>query len=219
VSKKNAFLVCFIGIDGSGKTTQAKALVRALGEHGIKSKYVWNRFQPRMMMPFILIGKALFFRGKDVLGNYAQYSNSKKGLFQNPIIAILYQYLLLLDYIIQTLIQVRLPLSRGKSLVCDRYVHDIVADLAVDFSYSSEAIRKRLNRILLILPKPDLVFLIDVPEEIAYQRKDDVPSIELLKQRRKAYLDMAKGVIMVDGGRSAAEVENSIRAEVKEVIG
>ena len=218
MSKKKPFLVCFIGIDGSGKTTQAKALVRALEEHGIRSKYVWNRFEPRLTKPFMLAGKALFFRGKGMLQNYAEYSNTKKRLFQNPIIAILYQYLVLLDYLAQAVIHVRLPLLRGKNLVCDRYAHDTVADLAVDFGYSIKT-TSRLNRLLYLLPKPDIVFLIDVHEEIAYQRKDDVPSIEHLKERREIYLAMRKGVIMLDGSKGDAELESLVLDKVKGVIG
>ena len=40
---QRALLICFTGIDGSGKTTQAKLLVDWLASRGIKSMYVWSR--------------------------------------------------------------------------------------------------------------------------------------------------------------------------------
>jgi tRNA uridine 5-carbamoylmethylation protein Kti12 len=40
---QRALLICFTGIDGSGKTTQAKLLDRLVGSKGVKSIYVWSR--------------------------------------------------------------------------------------------------------------------------------------------------------------------------------
>ena len=69
-----------------------------------------------------------------------------------------------------------------------------------------------LNKLQRWLPEPNLVFLADVPEEIAYQRKDDVPSIEYLKERRQRYLRIQKEYDMVrlDGCKSIAELEGTV---------
>lgn len=213
--------MCFVGMDGSGKTTQAKALADAMRRAGIRTKYVQNRFEPRITNPFICLTKALFFRGKDSFQNYAEYSYTKKRLFRNPLISTAYTSFSLIDYFFQNLIRNRIPLMCRNSIVCDRYVHDTVVDLAVDHDYSHRKRKTMLKKFLFLAPKPDMMFLIDLPEEIACQRKADIPSIDYLKERRKIYLDMAKeyGMVILDGTKDATCLENSIEDSIKSLIG
>src|SRR5262249_46557372 len=58
-----------------------------------------------------------------------------------------------------------------------------------------------LNLFFLWNPKPDVVFLVDTPEEIAMRRKSDIHSIEYLRERRTEYLRMAEryGFQVLDG--------------------
>ena len=81
---------------------------------------------------------------------------------------------------------------------------------------SKDKVISMLNNLLRYSPEPDITFLIDVPEKIAYQRKDDTPSIEYLKERRKMYLDMGKAYKMVifDGSKSLEDLKNLIQKEV-----
>jgi len=54
---------------------------------------------------------------------------------------------------------------------------------------------------LKIFPKPDFVFMIDLPEEVAFNRKNDIQSVEYLKERRQLYLEMSDkyGFIKING--------------------
>ncbi len=217
---KRAFLICFVGMDGSGKTTQAQALVSALKTARIESRYVHNRFVAFLTWPLIIIGKNLFFRRKGKLEDYDQYCITRRRVFANRPLAATYQYLLLLDYLLQSTIRVRFPLVLGRSLVCDRYIYDTVVDLTVDLNYPAQKMEKVLKRSLSWLPKPDLVFLMTVPEEKAYQRKDDIPSLDFLKERRKIYLNMAAryGMTIVDGSGEPEELQQTIQNKVKAVM-
>ncbi len=218
---KRGVLICFIGIDGSGKTTQAKALCESLAEAGIKPRYVWTRFEPKLINPLVAMAKGLFFRGKDVFRDYADYVNTKRNLSKNTILLTTYQYLLLLDYSLQIFQKVKVPLMRGEVIVCDRYIHDTVADLAVDYGYSDEETQKLLRSYLRLFPNPDLVFLLDLPEELAYQRKGDVPSIDYLAQRRKIYLNMGKeyNAVALDATKGLIELEDIVKSSVFEYLG
>ena len=210
------FFVCFTGMDGSGKTTQAETLIEEMKKKGFVAKYAWNRFEGRMLMPFTAIMKMIFFRGKDAIDNPAEFYGTKKRLLRNHILSIGYQYFLLFDYFFQILFRVRIPLIMGKNIVCDRYVYDIIVDLLVDFNNSEEKAKTILKNLLYLFPKPDLIFLIDVPEEIAYRRKDDTPSIEYLRERRNIYLNIGKeyGMVILDGSKRLKELEGLIRKEV-----
>ncbi len=217
---RRRILVCFVGIDGSGKTTQAKALVRALAESGIKSKYIYNRFAPVLAKPFMSLGKLLFFRGKGKFENYQGYVATRGKVFKNRPLSTTYQYFLLFDYWLQSLARIGSPLIRGRGIVCDRYVHDTVIDIAVDLAYSKETLRATLKKFLRFFPEPDLTFLIDVPEEIAYQRKSDIPAIRFLEERRRLYLDIAREykMVVLDGSQTEADLESVIQAKLGEVM-
>jgi len=214
------FFVCFSGVDGSGKTTQVEALIEEMKKNGIETKYVWNRFEGRMLTPFTAITKMIFFHRKGAIANPTDYCDTKKRLLKNCVLSVGYQYFLLFDYFFQILFRVRIPLIHGKNIVCDRYVYDIIADLSVDFNYSEERVKRMLKNLLYLFPKPDLIFLIDVPEEIAYQRKDDVPSIDYLKERRKVYLNIGKKyrMIILDGCKDLRKLKELVRKEVFEYI-
>jgi dTMP kinase len=77
-----------------------------------------------------------------------------------------------------------------------------------------------LKNLLHLFPKPDLIFLVDVPEEIAYQRKDDVPSMDYLKVRRNSYLDIGEGYDMrlLDGCKDLTELKERVQKEVFEYM-
>lgn len=205
--------ICFTGIDGSGKTTLAKLLTDQLNRDGFECKYVYNRLTPFLLKPFIIIGQKLFLRRKSISENYAEYSATKRKALRNNPLSLIYQWLLLLDYSIQVFLKVKIPLMRGESIICDRYIYDtLVTDLAVDFSYSNNKINRTLNRFFRLFPRPELTFLVDVPEDVAYQRKSDIPSIEYLKERRGIYLDVGKeyGMVILDASRNLDNLENVV---------
>ena len=217
---RKAFLICFTGMDGTGKTTQAKNLVSALNANGINCSYVWNTYQPFITKPFLTIAKALFFRGKDAFQNYTEYTGTKRSLFKNKFLAKAYEYLVLFDYLCRSFIEIRVPLIFGRSVVSDRYIYDVVANLAVDLGYSDEASGSLLSKLSHLLPKPNITFLIDMSEEACYPRKNDIPSIEHLKWRRKIYLSIGKevGTNMLDGSVSIRELEDIIQDEVERAL-
>ena len=62
---KRACLVVFTGIDGSGKTTQAKLLVDWLHKDGKTVSYVWCRWEPFLVRPLIKIWKSKVTKSSD----------------------------------------------------------------------------------------------------------------------------------------------------------
>lgn len=220
--KTKGFFICFTGIDGTGKTTLSKELVELLNKKGIKCKYAYARLNPRILKPFILVGEWIFLHGRDASENYLEYSNTKReAIEKHPFLSKVYQQILLFDYILQFFFKVELPLMFGKNIVCDRYVYDtVITDLSADMNYSKEKVMKLLNNLHRFFPEPDITFLIDLPEEIAYQRKNDTPSIEYLRERRNIYLKIGKeyDMIILDGNKDLAELKELIQNEVFEYI-
>lgn len=216
-------LVCFTGIDGAGKTTLAKKLAGSLKREGIKAEYVYARYIPWLLKPFMLLGERLFLRGLDPFADYAAYSRTKKrATRQRSFLSFAYQVLLMADYLLQILVKVGLPTLRGRNVICDRYVYDtLINDLAIDFSYSRQRLDTALDWWMRVLPKPCLVVLVDVPEEVAYHRKSDIPSIDYVKERRPLYKHMAQrlGMFVLDGLEEPGKLHTLAYAEVLRYLG
>ena len=216
------FFICFVGIDGSGKTTLSKNLVKNLMENEIASNYVWNRYTPILMKIPMLVANKFIFKKNELFTDYTSYSNKKRGLFRSPLLSTIYENLLMLDYIIQMMYKIKIPLLMGKNIICDRYLFDtIVSDLAVDLNYSESKIKSILDFYLTFFPKPDLIFLVDVPEDVAFRRKNDIPSIKYLQDRRKICLTMGRlyNMIMLDGTKTINELDLKILNLVLERMG
>jgi len=215
--KRLPILICFTGIDGTGKTTLSKELAELLNKKGVKCKYVYARLNPFILKPFILIGELVFLRKKDISKDYSEYAKTKrKAIEKHSFLSSVYQQILLFDYLLQIFLKVKLPLIFGKNIICDRYVYDtVITDLSMDMNYSRDKVMNLLKNLLRFFPEPDITFLIDVPEEIAYKRKDDTPSIEYLRERRDMYLDVgrAHGMVILDGSKSLDELKNRIQKE------
>ena len=221
--KTKGFLICFTGIDGTGKTTLSKELVELLNEKGIKCKYVYARLNPFILKPFILLGGLVFLRRGEISENYFEYSNTKRRAIEKySFLSRIYQQILLFDYVLQIFFKVKLPLIFGKNIVCDRYIYDtVITDLSVDMNYSKDKTMCLLDATFRFSPKPDITFLIDVPEEIAYQRKNDTPSMGYLKERREIYLEVGKEyeMVILDGYRNLSDLKIVIKNKVMERIG
>jgi len=83
MTRERAQFICFIGIDGSGKTTLAKSLAAALRDNGKSAEYVYNRSKAIFVKPLSEVGRLVLLRGNDMFSDYAAYSNRKESLFQH----------------------------------------------------------------------------------------------------------------------------------------
>lgn len=213
-SNSTKIFVCLVGIDGAGKSTLAKALVTTLEEQGMRCKYVWGGFTSSFTIfkPFIAVMRQTVFRGD----RHMEESETKGRVLKSPLLSTVYQYLALLDYIFQGFLRIRVPLRLGTSVICDRYIYDLTTSIGVLLDYPLDRTLGLLDRCLRFLPDPDLVFLIDLPEAIAYERKDDTMSLNSLSVRRGTYLEMAKQLRMtlLDGCRDPEALKEFVAVEV-----
>jgi dTMP kinase len=208
------FFICFTGIDGTGKTTQAKKLANNLSSKGTKSKYVYARFIPRITRVIIFFGNLIFLK-KENTTSYSERKNSKRKLLSKHfVLSKIYYKILFIDYRIQIFLKIDMNLLLGNSIICDRYLYDtIITDVAIDLGLNADEIFQLIINKLNSYPKPDIVFLLDIDEEISYSRKSDINSIEYLKDRRKSYLSIGnklKNFIIIDSNRDINLLENEI---------
>jgi thymidylate kinase len=216
-------LICFTGIDGAGKTTLSKELIKSLEKQDIDCKYVYARLNPFISRPIMSIGRLLFLSDREIASkNYVKYYIMKMAAIKRySALSSIYVKILLIDFLLQMLFKVKIPLKLGKNIVCDRYIYDtIITDLSVHMNYSVEKMVNLINNLLQFIPKPNITFLLDVPEEVAYQRKTDISSVEYLKEKRWIYLDVGKRceMIIMDGCKPLEELKILIQNKVLEYL-
>lgn len=211
-------LVCFVGIDGAGKSTLARALMSTIEKRGVECRYVWGGFTSSFVVFRPLIGplKRIVFRGNA----HMQESGTKGTVLKNSRLSSLYQYLALTDYVVQALFRITLPLAFGRTVICDRYIYDLVTSIGVILDYPVDKTLALLHRSLAFVPRPDLTFLVDLPETLAFERKDDIVSLDFLSVRRNIYLEMAwqEGMTILDGSRDKDELEQLVATTVLPLI-
>jgi len=113
--------------------------------------------------------------------------------------------------------EIKRDLKKGKTVISERYIY---SNLAFQTSQGvSERFVRNINDFAL---KPDLVFLLDVPAEIALKRKWNLlyylptkfeKSIEFNEKVRRKFLDIARkyDLRIVDASRSVDEVFETVK--------
>jgi len=181
-------LICIIGIDGSGKTAHARKLISEIKKSGSRCKYVWFREPFFFSFPFMFLCR--------ILGFVRKVSSQKNQIFiqheyyEKPI-ALIWPWIRLIDVIIFLSWKVYVPIWRGITVVCDRFIHDIIVDTMVDINDFSFHMTLPGQLVLKLVPPSAVVVLLDVDEKIAFQRKGDIPYLKYLTGRKKLYLSLA----------------------------
>ncbi|HYB59690.1 MAG TPA: hypothetical protein VEB88_05540 [Candidatus Acidoferrales bacterium] len=221
VRVKKSVIICFLGIDGSGKSTLAKHLYEDLRMARYRATYTWwlKREQSLFRRTLKAFGTSRYLKLEiDQQSKRVAARNNKiiDRLFHSwyPIIPIL-------DYLSFALWNAWIPKISATDaiIIFDRFMYDVVLSLSDEFEFTERKEQKLLKLCSILVPKPDLIFEIDVPPEISYARKkDEIDSIRDAEVKREAYgkLDpllptLTSGtIIRIDNTRDIAVVRSEI---------
>jgi len=181
---RKGYLICFVGVDGSGKTTHAKSLANFLAQNGFSCVYIWGAFRPILSYPFFALTRMLGY-----------WKGTKRDAYTDPLefapiqfrqkLGSLWRLLIFIDFQIKVL-AIRIFLAFKKLIVCDRYVYDILMELKLSKLYN----HRFGNLLCKTVPEPLVTFLLDVPEEVATTRRPI--TIENFSAKREAFKNMVK---------------------------
>lgn len=218
---KKSVIICFVGIDGSGKSTLAKHLCKDLKKTQYKATYTWwlKREQSLFRRTLKALGTSKYLKLEmDAKTKRVAASKNKMidTLFQSW-----YPVILILDYLCFALRNAWIPKvsSTNTIIIFDRFMYDVILSLSDEFELTEREEQKLLKLCSVLVPKPDLIFKIDVPPEISYARKkDEIDSIRDAEVKLEAYnkLDpllptLTSGkIIRIDNARDFAIVRSEI---------
>jgi len=211
--------ICFTGMDGSGKTTQCQKIINYLSEKNYKCRYTRCRWDPILFGLTRRITKVIIGlrAGKIQDGGSLQYKHlkkTKKHIFRHTFVRLIYLYVGMIELLFESFFKVNRPLKSNKYVVCDRHMFDFMIDMSVSFNYSKQQVIKLSQHFIFSLfVKPDHQFLIDIPGEVGYTRKQDGTSLEYLEERRNIYLTLAqhRKMHIIDGTRPIEEIAHQVR--------
>jgi len=211
-------LVCLTGIDGAGKSTLARSVSAELNARGYDACYTYGRYLPLAAYPVMELGRRLVLSGSQHDGDFTEHQNDKNELFDGSPLRMGYEALVMFDYAPQLLWRVAKPLLQHEYVICDRYFYDtLLSDLCGDVVRSPEEAIKKYDRFYSqLVTQPDHEFYVKIAPEVSMERKDDVPAIEYLEQRKVFYDEFtdAFGFKQLDGTMSP----NALTAAVVEEI-
>jgi thymidylate kinase len=185
-----------MGIDGSGKTSIAKSLELKLRELNIDVKYYPTFGYFILRLPLKVLEKSAnktrerYFKGD-----------------KNPL-SRLWPLLVFLDCVV-TYLYFKL-LKRHTIAIFDRYFYDFLVGFEF-LGYGNKVVRK----LFLCLPKPDILFILDVSPEIALKRKKKVHdmNVNFYKTLRAKYLRLANDI-----GIRTVNTEKPLEKSVAEIF-
>ena len=216
-------LICITGMDGAGKTTLARNMAAALLQQGRPAVYVYGRIYPLISRLLMALGRITLLHKNDQWQDYRAYTAGKKRTMRNPLLAWPYTAAIFIDYYTQIWFKLLPHLLSRRIIVSDRYIYDtVISDLTVHLNYSPPQTERAIERGLKLLPTPMLTILIDLPEEVAFSRKTDIPHVDYLRERRGWYskLSARPEVERIDGvGSPESLLEASLAKTIRQLTG
>lgn len=184
--------VVLLGPDGCGKSSVTPLLIQRLRHSFAPDKGLTIHWKP-----------AVFFRKRRA--NRPPSTDPHGSPPRSTIVSLLFLAYHWLEYFLGALLQIHPVKFRNGLIVIDRHYYDFLVD-PLRYRLNAPAWAVRLGAALL--PKPDLVFLLDASTHVLQSRKQEVSAAETSRQREVflALVKTLKNGHVVDANRSLDDV-------------
>jgi hypothetical protein len=197
------------GIDGCGKTTLIRELRNRLEREGLTTHYAWLRYNHRLARPVHGLSRLV---GLSRRHRTASRSVWRHEFYRSRLFCSFYVLLTWLDaWLGRLILAARLNSRSVDVVVCDRWVPDILVDLAVDTRRRHLLAGTWQSRFTRILPPGTRQYLIVRDSERVVSSRPDVMQDVNHSFRRRLYgrLEHSPGVVVV---RNNGTVEAAVEA-------
>lgn len=211
-------IIYVLGTDGAGKTTQATRLAAELRAGGCRATYLYCQHRPFFLWLLKLPARLLFMRKTDQFRNYDDYKARKDAVAgKRPWLTRLYALLWYFDVWMQTWPRMLWARTTSDVILLDRYYLDWVVNLGVLQHNDLAGMLRDARALERALPRADQHLFLDVSEEVAFARKDDIQSVRYLRERKERYLRLAPvyGFSVVNADEAADTVLERVRGIVR----
>jgi thymidylate kinase len=219
-------LVALSGIDGAGKSSQARWLADSLAALGVDVEVVWNNLLGNRALKILSAPPRALLRLAGRSGErMAQWDDppphaddvSDSGVRPGAVRRAWSIIVTVANALEQQIPAIRC-VARGRVVVFDRSPLDLAVRMQVLYRVNIEAQRRLVG---LTAPRPDVAFLLDIPAEVSLTRKHDVWSAIQLEEQASLYRELAPGfgVRRIDGQRPPDEIAAEIAREAWLALG
>lgn len=184
ISMRNRRLsVCFIGVDGCGKTTHAKNLYEELRNLGIDCAYIHHTYALVDHLPSMI---RVWLQRLFLSQTYPSVSSTKEKTSRSRINLTVLSLIAFMNGMVSFLLEPK-PYAGCSLVIHDRYLYDHLVH------YIRSCPEPLVRCYLRFIPKPDIIFLLDVPPIVAYERRGEATPI-FYTQYRKLYLALTRKI-------------------------
>ena len=211
-------IIYISGIDGCGKTTQAKRLVEHLRTNGIDAEYQWLRWEPSVAKTLMALKKMFgkkrrAITTRDIKSNEQadnRWHRFKQQLMKSGLFRHFWLYYASNDYY-KTYMHAQ-EHWHSEVVIMDRYIFDFIVDQSINFGVSAGEMVAQFNKTKLSdMHHPDYNVIIDVPAETGFTRKMDGTSLPHLKQREHLYKHhTGDNILHIDGLKPILDIHEQI---------
>lgn len=210
-------VIALSGLDGSGKSTQARMLAETLGDLGYRVRVEWPAIDApsRVMAALTRLGKGSVRAASRPKGPTAVSDDPARALRQrSEAITFVWSSLYAVRGAVRAARLTWPGVVRGAVVVCDRYVLD--SNVFMIHRYGAQrGYRAQLALLRLLSPRPRAAFLVEVPAAVATARQPERTLAENA-ERARLYRALAGRYATepIAGDRSPEEVSLALSERV-----
>jgi thymidylate kinase len=194
--------ICFIGLDGSGKSTCVDFACRWLQDNHVKHKKVRAAYVLTVLAPLVSLAKKIKIKKKSAFdGDYKDYLNKLRIASNTGSTFKFYQSIVKLEFWWQIFFNITWPGWFGYALIIDRYIFDNAVTMTANTGKDFAEVDKILKTMWKRAPRPDVTIYVQTPIDVCMSRKNDIPDRLYLEVRKPLYDTLAKqyGFITISG--------------------
>jgi hypothetical protein len=184
---RSAFIY-ITGADGTGKSTHAQLLCEHLQREGIRCINLWLRFPFFFSLPVLAYARLRGYSWHEVTeGVDHGYWDFRRSWLMRQVFPVA----LLMDASLASLFRVYLPLWWGMTIVCERYILDMLIDLNVALDDPAFHLHRPGILFLRLLPPQAKIVVLNLDAPTVRQRRPDLRFDKRLEARLAAYCRLA----------------------------